>query len=161
MIVGFGCWRELGMARGKRFTATERRRPTKGKIATAVLIAGLLALSALGVRNLLYAAGWAGTSGTYRASSCEFSGSLSKWECSGTFVSDDGRIEDPRAGVDLGSDGRGRAVRVERTGLSGYQEVGGIATVEAIALILFGAVPVVVAGGFELRKRRRSARRGS
>ncbi|MFQ3555230.1 hypothetical protein QZN11_00235 [Streptomyces gramineus] len=144
------------MAKGKRFTDTKGRRSAKGRIATAVVIAGLLALSALGVRNLLYAAGWAGTSGTYRASSCEFSGSLSAWECSGTFVSDDGRIEDPRAEADLGSDGRGHSVRVQRTGTSGYQEVDGTATVEAVALILFGALPIVVTGVFELRKRRRA-----
>ncbi|MEU5047424.1 hypothetical protein [Streptomyces griseorubiginosus] len=149
------------MARGKRPVEVKGQRSTRRKVAAVVVVAGLLALSGLGVWSLLHAVGWVGTSGSYRASSCEFSGSLSSWECSGTFISDDGRIEDPRAEADLSSDGKGHSVRLERTGLGSYQEVGSMATAEAIALILFGAMPIVVVGGFELQKRRRSARHQS
>ncbi|MFJ9895370.1 hypothetical protein ACIQPR_18860 [Streptomyces sp. NPDC091280] len=102
-----------------------------------------------------------GTHGCPVGPTTEFSGSLSSWECSGIFISNDGRIEDPRAEADLSSGSKGHSGRLERTGLGSYQEVGSMATAKAFALILFDPMPIVVIGGFELRKRRRSARHQS
>ncbi|MFC8358822.1 hypothetical protein ACFUIY_03020 [Streptomyces griseorubiginosus] len=137
---------------------TKREKSVKKRIGLAVLVAGLLATAALGLRSLLYAEGWVGTIGTYRASSCDYSSGEGAWNCSGTFVSSDGRVDDPRAEVSLSGDAKGRSVRVNSSGDGDYQEIGGFAVAGAVSLILFGAGPLAVVAALELRKRHKSSK---
>ncbi|MCF3963971.1 hypothetical protein [Streptomyces fuscigenes] len=114
-------------------------------VGVAVLVLLFLGLFGVGVQKLVYAAGWAGTAGTMKVTSCHDEGSsdASSWVCSGVYHSGDGRAVDPGARVKPPGNETGRTIDVRSMSGHDYSATGGFALVTPLALIGWGGLPLL------------------
>jgi hypothetical protein len=111
---------------------------------TVVFVLLGLGLIGLGAWKLAYAAGWAGTPGTIHVTSChDEGGSDPSWACSGVYHSGDQRTVDPHARVKPSSNVQGRTIDVRHVSGHDYSATDGATIATPIALIFFGALPLV------------------
>jgi len=105
----------------------------------AALLAGGIAILAMSVPHLAYAARWEGTPGVLAVRSCAQVGELKErhTECEGTFRADDGTTVDPGATISQ-SLTSGATVPVQRTSGGGYALVGVAASCGWLTMVLFG-----------------------
>jgi hypothetical protein len=111
----------------------------------SVLMLLFLGVFGLGVRDLVYAAGWAGTAGTIQVVSCHDEGGSgdSSWVCSGVYHSSDGRTVDPDARVKPSSNEHGHTIDVRHKSGHDYSATGAYALAAPISLTVFGGLPVL------------------
>ncbi|WP_405578020.1 hypothetical protein [Streptomyces sp. NBC_01190] len=117
----------------------------------AVLTLLGLWLVGLGAQKLAYAAGWAGTAGTIRVTSCHDEGGSDSpsWVCSGTYRSGDGSAVDQHARVKPSRNEQGHTIDVRHMSGHDYSATDIFALVTPLVLIVFGVLVLtgIVWGG--------------